>query len=83
MAIRFNRLPEQNTPIAPVAAPPKPAPRGPQVRAASLALLAVAVLVGLGMWYWNSTMISSTARVRALELRVAPAQASRIVKLPL
>lgn len=81
MAIRFNRLPEQNTPIAPVAAPPKPAPRGPQVRAASLALLAVAVLVGLGMWYWNSTMISSTARVRALELRVAPAQASRIVKL--
>ena len=27
MAIRFNRLPEQNAPIAPVAAPPKPAPR--------------------------------------------------------
>lgn len=81
MAIRFNRLPEQNTPIAPVAAAPKPAPRGPQVRAASLGLLAVAVLVGLGMWYWDSTMISSTARVRAMELRVAPAQASRIVKL--
>ena len=81
MAIRFNRLPDQNTPIAPVAAAPKPAPRGPQVRAASLALIALALLVGLGMWYWNSTMISSTARVRALELRVAPAQASRITKL--
>lgn len=81
MAIRFNRLPEQNTPIAPVAAAPKPAPRGPQVRAASVALLAVAIVVALGVWYWNSTTISSTARVRALELRVAPAQASRIVKL--
>ena len=81
MAIRFNRLPEQNTPIAPVAAAPKPAPRGPRVRAASLGLLALAVLVLLGMWYWDSTMISSTARVRALELRVAPAQASRVVKL--
>jgi multidrug resistance efflux pump len=81
MAIRFNRLPAQNAAIAPPVAAPTPETQAPKIRLGLIVLAVVAAVVGLGIWYWNSTGITSLARVRALEIRVAPAQNSRIVKL--
>jgi membrane fusion protein (multidrug efflux system) len=81
MAIRFNRLPAQNAAIAPPVAAPTPETQAPKIRLGLIVLALVAAVVGLCIWYWNSTGITSLARVRALETRVAPAQNSRITKV--
>ncbi len=81
MAIRFNRLPAQNAAIAPPVAAPTPETQAPKIRLGLIVFALVAAVVGLCIWYWNSIGITSLARVRALETRVAPAQNSRITKV--